>query len=84
MDLGAAGQRGPPEQFEDFAGQKVLGLLPHFGGMEPVDRIVAARAVTVGTFCQDVAWIVGVEAGLLLVVTAWLLSRRELAGGPET
>ena len=76
----------PRTFFEQLSGalsgfsERVLNLLPDLGGLEPVDRRISGCAIPVAEFSIDLCWLLLVQAALLLVLGAWLLSRRELAG----
>jgi hypothetical protein len=65
------------------AGRRILDLIPDLGMLEPVGRLVDARAVTTGDFVLDSLWLVFVETAAVALLAAWVFSRREAAGGPR-
>ncbi|MGQ9591083.1 MAG: hypothetical protein ACUVYA_12400 [Planctomycetota bacterium] len=63
------------------AGRAILSALPCLGGFEPVDRLAAATVLPAGDLLGRLGWILLVETGIVVLVSAVLLSRREAAGG---
>lgn len=63
------------------AGRAILSALPRLGGLEPVDRLAAATVLPAVDLLGRLGSILIVETGIVVLVSAFLLSRREAAGG---